>query len=128
MKDSNNQLKRALIANAIFSGLSGLALLLAADTLNEFMNLSNTLALRLVGIGLLVFVVQLIGAIRKPGAKVVRMIIIQDWLWVLGTAVIIALNLFDISFEGKMLMTIVAAIVGGMAVTQGYFLRKALRT
>jgi Kef-type K+ transport system membrane component KefB len=124
MKKSVTHLKRALLANAIFSGISGITLLATAPQLSEMMNIANPWVLRIVGACLLFFVLQLAGAVRKPDPKMVRVIIIQDWLWVMGTVIIISAGLFGLSAQGYWLMIAVAAVVAVLALAQGYYLKQ----
>ncbi len=89
-RDGSPMARRALQGNAIFSGLSGLLLLLGAGAVDSFLGLGSPLALRVVGVGLLGWAVWLL---REAGREalnpqVVRLAIVADVLWVVGTLVI----------------------------------------
>ena len=48
-------LQRTLLGNAVFSGMSGLVMVVAAGAISQFLGLSNPLILVSTGIALLVF-------------------------------------------------------------------------
>lgn len=111
-------MKAALIGNTIFSACSGTGLIIFAGPIGEMLGVANEWVLLGIGIGLILFVLQLIVAIRKPSTKTIKGIIVQDGMWVAGTAVIIGFDLFGLTSNGKVLMTVVAAIVALLAILQ----------
>ena len=125
MNDSK-KLRLALKANAGFSAFSGLVLIFFHRPIAGFMGLSDGTALWIIGLGLLVFVFSLWrNATRAEiDRKQVRLIILQDWLWVLGSATLIILQAFGISPGGYLAIGLVALIVADFAVLQSIFLKK----
>ena len=121
-----NKLRNVLKANALFSLLSGTIMLLFGKTLAEWMNISNALVLTIIGIGLILFGVYVYynSAKAKISVNEVKVIIIQDWIWVIGSLIIIMLQLFNINFQGFVLIGIIALVVADFAFFQNYFLKR----
>ena len=120
------KLQNVLKANAVFSMLSGSAILFFGNSIAEMMNISNAIILMVIGVGLILFgsFVWYQASRSNINIKKVKMIIIQDWIWVLGSILIIGLQLFQISFNGYILMGIVALIVADFAFFQKYYLKR----
>ena len=120
------KLQNVLKANAVFSMLSGSAILFFGNSIAEMMNISNAIILMVIGVGLILFgsFVWYQASRSNINIKKVKMIIIQDWIWVLGSILIIGLQLFQISFNGYILMGIVALIVADFAFFQNYYLKR----
>lgn len=121
---TQKKLKTALRANAAFSATSGIALILFANSIADLMNITNANILLFIGIGLLFFAstVFLAASRKEIRSKEVKGIIIQDWAWVLGSAVLLVLRPFDISLTGNWIIATIALIVAFFALAQ----RKAL--
>lgn len=117
---SNQKLKNALNANAVFSATSGLTLVIFNSSIAEIMNIKYPLILLGIGIGLLLFAGSIVAITVKPDiqTKQVKMIIWQDWAWVAGSAVILIFNPFDLSVPGNTLIAVVAIIVATLAFIQ----------
>lgn len=120
------KLQNVLKANAVFSMLSGSAILFFGNSIAEMMNISNAIILMVIGVGLILFGSFVWYQVSRSNINIkkVKMIIIQDWIWVLGSILIIGLQLFQISFNGYILMGIVALIVADFAFFQNYYLKR----
>ncbi|NQV53222.1 MAG: hypothetical protein HQ500_08555 [Flavobacteriales bacterium] len=123
-----NNLKRALTANALFSGTSATVALVFATEVSIWMGVPNAWILRFIGIGLAVFCIGLVLLIRqaKPNPQLAWTIVFQDLLWVLGSSLILLFPPIDFSVGGKMLIGAIALIVGLLALWQRVALRKRL--
>jgi ribosome-associated toxin RatA of RatAB toxin-antitoxin module len=124
-QSSNNLLKVALLANAFFSGLSGLVFVIAAAPLSDFMDL-RVEYLVIVGLGLLPYALMLTVAARQTPISLaqVEVFIVMDVLWVLGSIFILAVDLFNLSTGGQWLVLGLADVVLVMAVLQYLGLRR----
>lgn len=87
-KRSSALLVRALAANALFSDLSGLALLLAAGTAARWLGVSEPWILRALGTGLVAFAagVALLARSARPRRGLVLAASVSDFVWVAGSA------------------------------------------
>ncbi|MEM7103745.1 MAG: hypothetical protein AAF502_11475 [Bacteroidota bacterium] len=124
----NSKLRSVLYANAAFSGLSGVAMAIFHEKLALWMQIPLPYVLVIIGIGLILFSGTLIMAARKspiPG-KDVNMIIIQDWLWVAVSILIIITQAFGLNSTGYWVIGIVALIVADFAILQQYFKNKTV--
>ena len=122
----SNLLQKAIRANAVFSGLSGLVFLLAAGPIAELMGLAQPAFLSVTGILLLLYMPTLLAAARKnPVPKWIAWLIIDlDILWVIGSAVLIFTALVPLTAAGKWLIAIQADIVALFAIVQFIGLRR----
>ncbi|MTI33580.1 hypothetical protein [Xanthovirga aplysinae] len=120
MKTSDKNLRNLLKINAIFSLLSGLVLVLFKHQVGALLTISNPQILLLIGIGLFLFAGNLLyhafNKEIKPNS--IRIIIYEDWTWVLGSAVLLILNPFETSSLGLALIGMVAFIVMTFALLQ----------
>ena len=120
-------LQRALRGNAIFSAATGTALLALADVLAPTLGVSSPWVLRVVGLSLLPFAVQVWCLARctpTPSARV-RQVIGMDVAWVLGSIVLLAVDAVPWTAAGVAALCAVAAVVGAFAVLQTIGLRQA---
>ncbi len=114
------KLKKYLVINSVFSGISGLALLLLSKELNDFFGISHAAVFPVTGAGLIVFSLfaGLVSAKRPGNKKLVAAITILDASWVLGSFVIVIFGLFDLSRHGYILISIVALWIAFLAYQQ----------
>ncbi len=120
-------LPRALRANAIFSAATGTALLALADVLGPTLGVSSPWVLRIVGLSLLPFAVQIWTLARStpiPPARV-RQVIGMDVAWVLASIVLLVVDAVPWTAAGVAALCAVAAVVGAFAVLQTIGLRQA---
>ncbi len=126
MKTPGNHLRNALKANAAFSLLSGITLILAKGSIAQLMNINNNMVLLYIGVGLLLFVASILHAAFSStlSIKKVKFIIVQDWAWVVGSVLLLLWRPWEISMEGNVMIAVVAAAVAGFALWQMVALRK----
>lgn len=114
------KVRNTLKANSRFSILSGLTMSLLSGTVAEWLGIEPTWIIIAVGVGLLGFAASVYyTATRDPLPEgQVKFIIVQDWLWVAGSAIILLLNPFGFSSSGLWITGIVALIVAIFAIGQ----------
>jgi len=122
-------LRVALLGNAIFSLVSGLALLLYASPISTWMELPFPLIYRLIGVGLLIFSADLFHQVTQRRMQTWRVVytLAGDMLWVIATAAGILFYFHQLSANATLSLTIVASIVGAFASVQYFGLDRALR-
>lgn len=113
-----NKLQKALLTNAIFSGISGLLLIFLHPSIAELFETTNTAVFWGIGIALIYFASTIIYEYYKQRTLFVKIIIAQDLLWVVGSIVLLIWKPFEISFMGNVLIGVVALIVLFMATIQ----------
>lgn len=113
-----NNLQKSLTANAVFSTLSALSLLIFTTRISVLFEIGEQWPFLIIGFGLLVFVATIIIEIKKQRKKAVYAIIIQDLLWVLGSIILLIIQPFGISKMGNILIAVVAFAVLIFAILQ----------
>ncbi len=113
-----NKLQKSLRLNAIFSGISGITLIVLNKQIANLFETTNTTVFWVIGIVLLFFASTIIYEIIKQQPIAVLWIIIQDFLWVIGSIALIAVNPFEISKAGNSTIAIIAFIVLFMGINQ----------
>lgn len=113
-----NELQKALKYNAIFSSMSGLIMILFNNQIAELFGTSNNSVFWIVGLILIYFTITIWYEIRKQRKIAVLWIIIQDFLWVMGSIILILLNPFNITSLGNLIIGIIASIVLLMGLNQ----------
>ncbi len=113
-------LKWALYTNAAFSATSGILLIVFHRYISALMGIPYSWILLIVGISLLLFVGMILYTVTRKQIQplLVRAIIVQDWLWVVGSTMIVGFQLLDLSLLGYVLVVVVAIIVILMAIYQ----------
>ena len=126
--DKQKLLRRALQGNALFSVISGLAILAANRSLVAFLGLSNDASLAPLGVGLLGYAAWLGWNARREKIKIVDawIAVILDMVWVAGSYLLV----FKVSFTnpGKWVVILVAELVFAFGVTQWLGLRRIARS
>jgi hypothetical protein len=115
-------LSKAMIDNALFSGVTGLVLVIGARWLDGWLGLDAWL---LVGVGLLVYAADLAWLSRSerwliPGG---RLAVIADIGWVIAAAALIVFTAV-LTNQGELALGLVSAVVAGFATTQWIGLRR----
>ena len=123
-----NELQKSLKYNAIFSSISGLIMILFNNQIAELFGTSNNSVFWIVGLILIYFTITIWYEIRKQRKIAVLWIIIQDFLWVIGSIILILLNPFDITSLGNLIIGFIAFIVLLMGLTQTRALNKKTTT
>lgn len=117
-------LKKALTGNAVFSVVSGVAILFANRGLVKFMGLPNTVSLAVLGVSLLVYALLLWLRARRPQVKIADawIAVVMDVVWVVGSYALIFVIPF--SAGGKWIVALVAELVLIFAILQWLGIRK----
>jgi drug/metabolite transporter (DMT)-like permease len=113
MKGQETRLRNALKANMIFSFLSGAGLAIFSSAVSAFMEVERSDIFVYIGIGLLLFSFTIAWSAFAKEFKIkrIKLITMQDWAWILGSAVLLVLNPWNISLGGNILIAIFAVIV-----------------
>ena len=117
-------LKRALTGNAIFSFLSGAAILIANHWLVKFLGLPDKVGLKLLAVGLIVYASLLWLSARRTKIRIADawIAVIMDAFWVAGSYVLIFAVPFSIA--GKWTIALVAELVLAFAIVQWLGIRR----
>ena len=121
-------LRSALLGNSIFCFLSGLGFALFSGSVANFLGLSSSTAILVLGIilttyGLIVFTQARAKTLDLAFA---RYVISLDVLWVIGNAVLVFTDLVAFTIAGKWAIFIVADIVLIFAIVQFVGLRRVI--
>jgi hypothetical protein len=113
-------LQRSILANAAFSGVSGLILVLAANPISQLLGLGNALILLITGLVLLAYMPMLVWLSNQNPVPVhfAWEVIALDGLWVIGSLVLIFSDLVPLTSAGKWAVAITADIVLVFALLQ----------
>ena len=125
-RENGNLLRRALRANGVFSGLSGLLMTVAANPLAELLGLNNPLILLITGVSLIIFSAALFyRAAQESLDRQFALIVIElDAAWVVGSYLILFTNWVALTNAGWWTVAIVADIVAAFAIVQYIGLRR----
>lgn len=126
--ENQGLLQKALLANALFSMLSGVAILIFNRRLAGFLGLPSHVDLTVVGGGLIVYAVLLAWSARRPkiAPSHAWLAVSLDLAWVMGSYLLLWLVPFRT--EGKWLVIIIAELVFAFAVWQWFGIRKIRKT
>lgn len=113
-----NNLQKSLLLNALFSTISGITLLICATQITKLFGLKENIVFKIVGIILIFFALTLFYEVKKLRPLAVLWIILQDYLWVMGSLILVILKPFEISKTGNSIITTVAFIVLFMGINQ----------
>lgn len=119
-----NELQKALQLNFLFSSASGLLLVILYQPIAILFGTNNTTVFWMVGIALIYFAITIWYEIKRQRKFAILWIIIQDFLWVVGSLILIVLNPFEITLIGNLIIAIIGLIVLFMAVNQVKELKK----
>jgi hypothetical protein len=125
--DSSSFLRRSLLANAAFSGLSGLVFIFGASPISHHLGLDDPIALVVVGVSLVFYALGLAHNARRPAVSLIetRVAIALDVLWVIGSAGLILTGL--LSATANWVVAILADLVLVFAICQFIGLRRVER-
>lgn len=113
-----NKLQKALGINAIFSGISGAGLILFHKAIADIFEINQSNIFWMIGIGLVFFTFTILLEVKNQRGLAVLWIIIQDFIWVIGSAILLVLPPFNISNTGNGTITVIALVVFFMAINQ----------
>jgi hypothetical protein len=119
-----NTLQKTLRTNALFSGISGIILLIFNKVIAQVFGTTNHTVFLIVGIALIYFAGTIGYEIKKQRKSAIQWIIIQDFIWVVASIVLIIFNPFQSTQKGILIIGIVAIIVLYMGVRQKIALNK----
>ncbi len=121
-------LKKALTGNAVFSVVSGVAILFANRWLAKFLGLPDKANLAILGLSLIVYAAILWFNARRPKIKIsdAWIAVIMDAVWVVGSYTLILMVPFSVS--GKWVVALVAEVVLAFAVLQWLGIRRARKS
>jgi len=111
-------LQKSLRLNAIFSGLSGITLIALNKHLANLFETPNTIVFVIIGIVLLFFTTTVFYEIIKQRPIAILWIIVQDFLWVASSIILVAIDPFEISKTGNSVIAIIAFVVLFMGINQ----------
>ena len=119
-------LRNTLRANAVFSLVCGVLLLLDAKPIAEWMGLSSATALMVLGGALLFWAADVAFVATRPtlNKTFAQVIFGADVLWVVGSIAILLFDLFALSTAGKWIVLGVADIVLVISVAEFIGLRR----
>ena len=110
--------RRALLANAAFSTLTGTLTLLLQEPLSQHLGLPPGPWLPAVGAGLLLFAGLLLWSVRRgPTRRDLLAFVAGDWAWVLGSLALVLLAPDLLSADGRVLVSLLAvpvAVLGSL--------------
>jgi hypothetical protein len=113
-----NHLKKALTINALFSSISGIILILLNRQIADIFGTKNNTVFWCIGVALIYFALTIWYERTKQRKLAVLWIIIQDFLWVLGSIILISFNPFQVTQNGTLIIGVVSVIVLSMGVNQ----------
>jgi len=124
VEERQGLLKKALTGNAVFSVVSGVAILFANRWLVKFLGLPDKVSLAILGVSLIVYAVILWLNARRPKIKITDawIAVIMDAVWVIGSYVLIFVVPFSVG--GKWVVALVAELVLAFAIVQWLGIRK----
>ena len=124
--DSSTLLRRALVANALFSGASGMFLALGARTVGSFLGLDNALVLTIAGVLLIIYAADLFYVATRPAVSrtAAWLAVALDLLWVAGSAAILLGGWLPLTTAGKWAVGAVAELVFLFALFQYLGIRR----
>ena len=122
-------LRNAILGNAAFSLVSGLALALGSGPLAALMGLPDSTVLLVMGVILIPYAYFLYrGAIQQPIAgQFAVTVILLDIAWVTGSLILLASGLVPLTTVGKWGIAIIADLVALFALVQFLGLRRATK-
>ncbi|MEX0812037.1 MAG: hypothetical protein WD048_07450 [Chitinophagales bacterium] len=119
-----NPLQKALLANALFSGASGILMISLHQKIASLFEIQDSTAFWAIGIALIYFALTIVYEIKKQRRLAVLWIIAQDMLWVVGSIIVLLAEPFGISSAGNKIIFIIALVVFAMAANQYRALKK----
>ena len=119
-----NKLKTSLKVNAFFSGISGIILIILNQKIAKIFGTENNTIFWIIGLALVYFTITIIVEIVKQRSLAILWIIIQDFIWVIGSIFLLVTNIFPITPTGLIIIGIVALIVLYMGLKQTQALAK----
>lgn len=122
LHDPARLLRAALRGNALFSGLSGILFLAAAQPIASFLGMEMPWVIRALGAGLLIYAIWLLECARRSvlDRREAWAAIALDSAWVVGSALLLIADPLSLTLSGKWAVGIVADLVATFALLQFY--------
>ena len=119
-------LSRVLQADGIFSGLSGLVLILDAGPIATFLGIDAPWILTALGVGLVIYAIDLfwIASRESIDNRFATAAIVMDGLWILGSILLLVTDWVPFTVAGKWAIGIVADLVATFAILKFIGLRR----
>jgi hypothetical protein len=122
---NNLSLKRVLLANAIFSGLCAVDLLIFPAIIASYMGGFDGIYLQILGGGLVIFALYVMWVARGPiDAGEVKLIVAMDRSWIAGSIVLLLFFNHWFSYGGITLVSVVAVVVAAFSETQARLVKQ----
>lgn len=124
VEERQDFLKKALTVNAVFSVVSGVAILFANRWLVKFLGLPEKVSLAILGVSLIGYAALLWLNAHRPKIKITDawVAVIMDVIWVVGSYTLIFAVPFSVG--GKWVVALVAELVLAFAVLQWLGIRR----
>lgn len=106
-----------LKANAAFSALSGLGLIVGWTSVSDWLGVPTAISVGL-GLGLLVFAGSVYRIAQNPAPAAVKSVILSDLAWVVGAAAVLVLFPDAMTTAGRWALGLVSLIVADFALLQ----------
>lgn len=125
-RTNDSLLRNALRGNAAFSGISGIIAIIDAGMIADFMGTGTALIYMILGLNLVVYAGILLyyAGQQEIDKRFAWFAVIADAIWVIGSALILLTNAFDLTIGGKWLVLILADVVLIFAIVQYIGLRR----
>jgi uncharacterized membrane protein len=117
-----NVLTKTLVVNAGSSAVSGAALIVGAGPLSAWLGVPTPVSV-VVGVGLLLFAIDVARTSRNPRRNRVARVIAADVAWVIAAAIVIFGFPGSMSAEGRSALGIITVAVATYALLQTIGLR-----
>ena len=128
VEECQDLLKKALAGNALFSVVSGVAILFANRWLVKFLGLPDKASLAILGVCLIVYAAILWVNAHRAKIKLTDawMAVIMDAVWVVGSYTLILAVPFSVG--GKWVVALVAEVVLAFAIAQWLGIRRVQKS
>ncbi len=128
-KERATLLRRALLANADFSILFGVGMLVSAEPFAAFLGFAHPAVLLAVGAVLVLFAAATLwlAARSAPPLGLAKLIVAMDAGWVLASALLLLAGPELFNAEGRLVVGVVAGAVALIALLEALGVRRALR-
>jgi len=121
-----NLIKKALQANATFSGVSGVVMIAGRHWFSQLFGPVTPTIFAAIGAGLIVYAGWLVLVARRQAIDVreVWTAVLADLGWVIGTAILLAAQPLWLSLSGTIVAALIGAVVAAFAIVQWYGLKQ----
>lgn len=115
-------LRRAMRANAGFSGLSGVISFFGASALVEFTGIPDALVFQVMGVILVLYAADLFWIASREKIHVGFGItaVVLDVIWVVASIILLLGNFLPLTTVGKWTVLLLAEVVSLFAIVQGF--------